>query len=614
MKKIFIIFGLCFCLLSTLFMLSACGSNRITVESITFSQDVYEIFKGGSKKLEINLLPEDARGFSLQWKTSNPKLLSVDLGGYAQTYDLYGEATVTVTEKYSGVSASCKVIVNDGYAFKIYADYSNIKTTYYEGESFDSQGLTVYASYQSGVDKVIPASQYEIDVPDVLTNDTKVKINYNDLSTEFDIYVVKDHILGLTVLSQPIKTTYLLGESFDPTGLEIGLLYASGKIENIYDYEYDNSPLEYGTESIVIKYLDYEIEIPIKLKTNYVINNISNIQSVIDNAENGTSIMISKGEFNVFEPIRIPKSKNLTILGENSDVIINSIDSSIFEIVNDTEESCYLKIFNITLNSTNTEKAIFSLNNIDSINNLNNIEISLSQITFEINTNGKIIEFISNKEFTTQYIENIDLSLNNCILLSSTTSESENNNIIHISGINNGILNITECDFNNSNNIIFIEDSYNFDINISNTILNTISKVVVLNEIKDCNINIFNNSYLKGLSCIDVSNSENIELKIDNSYLTSNQNQEDILENITAILFLKGCKNLNITINNSNLTTMYKDEQIYENALNYISIIKDNDINSKNNEIILKNCDIVCNLSEIYLIIENNITSFVTIC
>ena len=59
---------------------------------------------------------------------------------------------------------------------------------------------------------------------------------------------------SIEILTPPNKTTYLPGETFNPTGMVVRVNYADNTSSIVSDYSYSTNPLTYGMESVRISY------------------------------------------------------------------------------------------------------------------------------------------------------------------------------------------------------------------------------------------------------------------------------------------------------------------------------------------------------------------------
>ncbi len=81
------------------------------ISSVVFNEDHIDMMVGESKTLDINVDKADAILQNFEWTSSDESIVSVDNGNiYANAA---GQAQITVTETFSGVSAVCSVFVNE---------------------------------------------------------------------------------------------------------------------------------------------------------------------------------------------------------------------------------------------------------------------------------------------------------------------------------------------------------------------------------------------------------------------------------------------------------------------------------------------------------------------
>lgn len=590
MKKLWTSLILCLMMSFSLLGLVACGQEQIPIESITFEQPSVEVFVGGSKQLNYEILPSNARGFALEWTSSNPKIASVNGRGKVYAYTSYGEVTITVKDKYSGVSASCNVIINDGKVYKISPNVAGMKTQYFEGETFDPTGLIVNATYESGVERQLLESEYTLSYPDVLTENTSVVIKYGEITSYINITVIEDYITGIAVINNPIKTSYYVGETFNPSGMKVALVYASGKTREIQAFSYDTSPLMYGDENVKISYEEYSTYFTVNIRANSIINNISKLQSTINSAEVGSSIMISNGTFNISTPILIPKSKNLTIFGESQDVIISSSAGTVFKLVNDVNDeiSYNTTIANMTLKSSNSENSIISLDNETSNNNLNNFKLTLFKLNFEISSNANAINLSAKTDgFETSYLNNVNVILKETNIYYNETTETSSSPVISFIGINNSQIDIIDSNFVSKNQLLYIENSSEIKLNIENSFIESDMGTLNFTNVEGGEINISNQSIINGNPAVNMINCSNLDFTITDSNLTI-YSQEEIGSEVNYSIFtLTGCQNINLNILNTNLNILKLEN--YENY--YVVILQDGTMNSANNNITFTNCN-----------------------
>ncbi len=117
------------------------------------------------------------------------------------------------------------------------------KTQYIIGENFEKEGMKVQANYDNGSSTILHDTDYNIiNGTNLVEGQSSVEITYGGKTTTQPIIVVKNTVENLTIETQPTKTEYLEGESFDPTGMVVKATYKDGstKIVSQTDYTIEN--------------------------------------------------------------------------------------------------------------------------------------------------------------------------------------------------------------------------------------------------------------------------------------------------------------------------------------------------------------------------------------
>ena len=132
------------------------------------------------------------------------------------------------------------------------------KTTYEAGDAFDPAGLVVTGTYSDGSDAPITEGITWNVTPETLT----AGLTSVDVTATVDGVTSEKHtVTGLTVTAartlasvtlegNPTKTTYYVGETFDPTGIRVMANYTTGDPEDVTDeaiFTYDEAALTIGT-------------------------------------------------------------------------------------------------------------------------------------------------------------------------------------------------------------------------------------------------------------------------------------------------------------------------------------------------------------------------------
>ena len=106
--------------------------------------------------------------------------------------------------------------------------------------------MVVTATFEGGSTEVVTGYTYSPSGA-LATTDTAITISYGGKTTSVSITVNAKSLTGIEITTQPTKTTYSAGETFDPTGMVVTASYDNDTSEVVSDYTY--SPTEALTTS-----------------------------------------------------------------------------------------------------------------------------------------------------------------------------------------------------------------------------------------------------------------------------------------------------------------------------------------------------------------------------
>ena len=138
-----------------------------------------------------------------------------------------------------------------------------IKTSYIEGENFDSTNMIVTATYSDGSSEII--TDYDIiDGEDLKLTQQSVNISYTKdgitKTATQEIIVQPKSLEKIEIKNEPINTSYYIGETLNTEGLIILATYNNGKTQEITQ-GFTCSPTilnEEGEQTITVTYEDKE--------------------------------------------------------------------------------------------------------------------------------------------------------------------------------------------------------------------------------------------------------------------------------------------------------------------------------------------------------------------
>ncbi|MEG1528323.1 MAG: bacterial Ig-like domain-containing protein [Clostridia bacterium] len=179
--------------------------------------------------------------------------------------------THTITVNYQGLSTSFIVNVVDTTVVPITLVSIEVtkqpdKITYFVGETFDQVGLVVTATYSNQTTKEITDYTISPLTPLQLT-DTVITVTYEDKTATIAVTVSQPKLLvSIEVTKQPDKTNYIVGDTFDKTGLIITATYLDTTTRKVTNYTLSPdifTPLKLTDTVITVTYKDKTTTIPI---------------------------------------------------------------------------------------------------------------------------------------------------------------------------------------------------------------------------------------------------------------------------------------------------------------------------------------------------------------
>lgn len=234
---------------------------RKIVKSISFDKAATEIWQKDTDSLNVTFTPSDAYNKELIWTSSNESVATVDENGNI-TGIRTGTTEIKATKKgHDDIYAVCNVTVKAIYITDIEITKQPNKTRYIEGESFDPTGMVVSYVYSNNSKEVCD----DYTVGDITgTGDVNVKISYEEFEKLVPITVAT--VSDIEISSQPSKTRYKEGESFDSTGLVVKKVYSDGVKEKCNDYAIGKIS-GVGNIYVKISWGNFEKSVPITVVT-----------------------------------------------------------------------------------------------------------------------------------------------------------------------------------------------------------------------------------------------------------------------------------------------------------------------------------------------------------
>lgn len=157
---------------------------------------------------------------------------------------------------------------------------SGLKNAYYYGDSFSASDVRVYATYSDGTSSNI-TSQITIDAPEIITASSKITASHNGYDLK-DFLKISTPEGTLTVINQPNKLQYEVGEIFDSTGLSLAIEYTDGHRVLLFPNDYAlncSAPLTKADKFVTAEYFGAKTNISISVGDEAYIVSLSIIGS-----------------------------------------------------------------------------------------------------------------------------------------------------------------------------------------------------------------------------------------------------------------------------------------------------------------------------------------------
>ncbi|MDD6275633.1 MAG: bacterial Ig-like domain-containing protein, partial [Clostridia bacterium] len=172
----------------------------------------------------------DTTGLTLTVNYNNGKSDVISEGFEIGTFSSTVAGTKTVKVTYSGKQTTFKVKVVDIVITEISVQTLPDKTEYFVGDSaFDASGLTILATYNNGDTDILTEDDVILSgFTSANPGEVTITVEYEDLSTTFNVTVKAVELTSIAVKTMPNKTEYFTDDALDTTGLTLTATYNNG--------------------------------------------------------------------------------------------------------------------------------------------------------------------------------------------------------------------------------------------------------------------------------------------------------------------------------------------------------------------------------------------------
>lgn len=236
-----------------------------------------------------------------------------------------GKKTITVA--YKGLTATFDVEIKEKPVnlTSITIVQKPDKLSYFIDEEFDSTGLIVNAVYDNGTSKAV--TDYTLSGFDSSTVGKKtITVTYGDYTAGFEVEVKAQpvYLKSLTVIKQPDKTVYNIGEELDTKGMMVIGVYSDGAVVNISDYTVSKLTEDIGEQTVTVSYEGKIATFNVTVEDKKVLIGDVNNDGQVNGADAGVLSRYAAGWKGYADKI-----KNLKVADVNNDGSVNGADAGI---------------------------------------------------------------------------------------------------------------------------------------------------------------------------------------------------------------------------------------------------------------------------------------------
>lgn len=227
----------------------------------------YEFIGADTAYLYEGLSPEAPRGLSVKVYYDEAHTVSKTFSTFEVSYSAQkiqanaeGKTTIGIVVDAQIVELEIAVLPISGYQI------TGLNEVYYYGDEISLENFRVYAIFSDG-GTVNVTHEVVINAPQTAVFGSKITASHNG-------YDLKD-FLGeripegtLTVINQPYKVHYEVGELFDSTGLSLAIEYSNGYRSLLFPGQYDltySIPLTSADRYVTAEYFGTTVNIPISV-------------------------------------------------------------------------------------------------------------------------------------------------------------------------------------------------------------------------------------------------------------------------------------------------------------------------------------------------------------
>lgn len=231
------------------------GVNSVEIwmdgSKLNLSSNV-SILPGETKTLSAVIKPDNATNKSVTWKSSNTSVATVDRGRVKAVAD--GTATITATAS-NGACTSVTITVSKGELKKIAVKTLPNKESYKVGETLQTAGLTLTATYSGGSTETI-SSGFTCNPTTLNTAGTQaITVTFKEKTCAFSVSVEEEQQYTFKIVASPLGGNYSYSVQSDiPQFDHAYVSWGLATVKRVRNDSNGNAELSVNATSCVVSY------------------------------------------------------------------------------------------------------------------------------------------------------------------------------------------------------------------------------------------------------------------------------------------------------------------------------------------------------------------------
>ncbi len=217
---------------------------------------------------------EDRTGLSVSVIYSNGQQVRLESGYTVSGFSSNTVGDKTITVKYKDLTATYKITVIEPALVSIRIASRPAKDIYFIGEKLNTAGIKVIAKYEDGSEKDV--TKNIVIENDILSEGKNIiTVVYSERNhikkATFEVLVTKVQIFDVSLVKGPNKTVYYENERFDPTGIELKVIYNNNTSEtvsggSVLSSGFDSSTI--GKKTVSLDYYGFKLDIEVEVRVS----------------------------------------------------------------------------------------------------------------------------------------------------------------------------------------------------------------------------------------------------------------------------------------------------------------------------------------------------------